>query len=70
MNKTSTAFRRAGPFLAGYLPIVWLWRFGWAHWPAATDIAACVAGGLLAIVYVWKFFIVPFRKGLKGSPDR
>jgi hypothetical protein len=70
MNKTSTTFRRVGSFLAGYFAIVGLWRIGWAHWPAATDVAACVAGGILATVYLWKFFFVPFREGLRGSADK
>ena len=70
MSKTTTTFKKTGLFIIGFFALVWLWRFGWAHWPAVTDVFACIAGGILASVYVWKFFIVPFRRGLKGSPAK
>jgi len=70
MSKATSTFKSTGLNLAGFFALVWLWRFGWAHWPAATDVVAYVAGGILAIVYAWKFFIVPFREGLTGSGDK
>ncbi|MDD5705139.1 MAG: hypothetical protein PHR35_04380 [Kiritimatiellae bacterium] len=69
MNKPTSTFQSKAGFLASFFAAVWLWRFGWARWPATTDVVACVAGGILAIVYVWKFVVLPFRNGLGGSSD-
>jgi len=50
-----------------YLACVFLWRFCWARWPAATDVAAWIAGVVFVIWYFWRFFFVPFRVGLRGN---
>jgi hypothetical protein len=37
------------------------------HWPAIYFIAACVFLGTFAVWYFWKFFLLPFKDGLRGS---
>jgi len=66
MKASLSVVRKIGPFLVIYFGLIWLWRFGWAHWPKATDTVAIISGGMLAAVYIWQFFIVPFREGWKG----
>jgi hypothetical protein len=67
MNKSA---KTTGLSLVIFFVLVWLWRFGWARWPRATDIAAGIAGGIVAVVYIWKFIILPFREGLKGPKSK
>jgi len=36
------------------------------HWPAAYFVATCVLLGGFGIWYFWKFFLLPFKDGLRG----
>jgi hypothetical protein len=52
-----------------YFAFIFVWRFCSARWPNATDVATWVGGALCAICYLWHFFIIPFRQGLRGNDE-
>jgi hypothetical protein len=37
------------------------------HWPTDYFVATCVFVGGFAVWYFWKFFLLPFRDGLRGG---
>jgi hypothetical protein len=39
------------------------------HWPTFYFVTACVLLGGFAIWYLWRFFLIPFREGLRGHSD-
>lgn len=65
MNDSSIENKqRAGSVLLA-LACMYLCRFGWEHWPEATGVIAYIVMVICAIWYLWKYFVIPFREGLR-----
>jgi hypothetical protein len=45
-----------------------IWTYTSERWPLATNVVAGLAITFIGSLYLWFFFVVPFREGLRGSP--